>query len=161
MKERFSLLLAKNFSGSSDNKIHRSHDSASRYLKLCLILAVEERHQIDIWGACRQRLGAYAFPPCPTCHPNLALGRPTLEKQLFMAHSNPCFPWSCWIWSHLPEGKKKKKKTQKKRWQFQRCVHLPMWGLNWIHMGTGLRPIIFHFYLVEQFPVIITEVKAR
>lgn len=69
----------KKFSGCSDNKIHGPHDSASRYFKFYLILAVEERHQTDIWGACRQGLGVYTFPPCPTYRPNLALGRPTLE----------------------------------------------------------------------------------
>lgn len=64
----------KKFSCSSANKI----DSASRYLKLCFILAAEKRLQTAIRRACR--LGVYAFPPCATHHPNLALERSALEK---------------------------------------------------------------------------------
>lgn len=115
MKKFFST-SHKNFSGYSYNKIHRASDSTSRYVKLCLILAVEE-------SACFRTLSHLLSKSC--------LGEPTIRKTcfLFTVHSNPCFPQCCWTWCHL-SGKKIPRKNMSV---------LAMWKLKWIHRGTELR----------------------
>lgn len=115
----------KKFPGSSDNKIHRLHNSASRYLKLCLILAVEERHHTDIQRACRQRRGVYTFPPSHL-PPKSSSGGSTPEKHVLFSQLTQilAFPdppeYDLFYWGGGGCGR------TEKRWQFQRCVHLPM-----------------------------------
>lgn len=151
MRERASL-PTKNiwFSASSANKTQKPHSGAGRYFRLNLISAIEERHHRDIWGACREWPGARTVLPSTQIH----LWRWTLDKHVLF-HSSSQSSFSMIMLNMISFTK-----AQQKR-HFQWCVHLPTWELNEIHMGTKLRPINFHFYMVEHFPVIIAEVKAR
>jgi len=77
---------------------------------------------MDIRGACRQQPGVYAFPSCPTYNPNLALERPTLEKHVLFSQLTQILAFPDPAEYDLIY----QIKEQKKRWQFQPCVHLPM-----------------------------------
>lgn len=82
--KNFFTTSCKKFSGYSYNKIHRAYDSTSRYLKLCLILAVEERHHTDIWGAYRQHVLSYSVPSTTQVLP----WRANYKKNMFSFHSS-------------------------------------------------------------------------
>ena len=51
------------------------------------------------------------FPILSHLQPKSSSGETNSGKtcSIFTAHSNPCFPWSCWIWSHLPDKRTEKK----------------------------------------------------
>lgn len=74
--KKSSSISCKKFYGYSYNKIHRAYDSTSRYLKLSLILAIEERHHTEVEG-----------PAHSVCFPTVSHQPPisSVEKHVFFS----------------------------------------------------------------------------
>lgn len=108
------LSPCKKSSGSSDNKIHRSHGGTSRYLKFCLNLAVEESTK---W---RDLQAVTRCLRCPALSylPPKSSSEETNSREYVLFHSslNSAFPDPA-EYDLIYQGERKKE--QKKGWQFQ------------------------------------------